>query len=216
MGCIPFPSSQLFEIHGSKFKLHPVGHLGEASVLRIAHAVFLFCIGEHTLYFLFSQPVQLAVYWGVPGILSQFHKILSDMPHHRLFAFGVCGAFVPGRAGIADIRSALVFPVTIPVGGGIMQCMVLRANNIVIPYESGHTRKICTTVRADYQTEDVKSIRQGGRAIGSYLAGCFFVGTPPFFILQLYIGKDQSLSWTQKAMYFRLSARPFVYESCLL
>ena len=33
---LPLPSGQLFQIHGSKLKLHPVRHLGQASVLCIS------------------------------------------------------------------------------------------------------------------------------------------------------------------------------------
>ena len=36
---LPLPIGQFFQIHGSKFKLHPVCHLGQASVLCITHRV---------------------------------------------------------------------------------------------------------------------------------------------------------------------------------
>ena len=80
MAGVPFPGGQLFEIHGNKFKLHPVGHLGEAAVLRVAHPMLLFCIGKHTLDLLFSQTVQVTVFRCVPDILSQFHEILKKYP----------------------------------------------------------------------------------------------------------------------------------------
>ena len=42
----PQPSGQLFQIHGSKFKLDPVCNLGQASVLSIAHGVFFLGVGK--------------------------------------------------------------------------------------------------------------------------------------------------------------------------
>jgi hypothetical protein len=44
--CTMVPPCQLFEIHGSKFKLYPVCHLSQASVLRITHSVFFFGVGK--------------------------------------------------------------------------------------------------------------------------------------------------------------------------
>ena len=45
---VPPPCCQLFQVHGSKLKLHPVCHLCEASVLCITHCVFFFCICKDT------------------------------------------------------------------------------------------------------------------------------------------------------------------------
>lgn len=39
MAGAPFPYCQFFQIYGNKLKLHPVCHLGQASVLRVTHAV---------------------------------------------------------------------------------------------------------------------------------------------------------------------------------
>ena len=42
---LPLPIGQFFQIHGSKFKLHPICHLGQASVLCITHRVlYLFFV----------------------------------------------------------------------------------------------------------------------------------------------------------------------------
>ena len=49
-GSPPLPFRQLFQIHGSKFKLHPVSHLGEASVLGITQLiVHIFSVIEFVL-----------------------------------------------------------------------------------------------------------------------------------------------------------------------
>ena len=46
---LPFPCRQLFEIHGSKPKLDPIGHLGQASVLGVAHAVLFLRVCKYTI-----------------------------------------------------------------------------------------------------------------------------------------------------------------------
>ena len=53
------------------------------------------------------------------------------MAQERFFALGTFGAHAPCGTCFAEIGPALVFPVAVPVCGGIMQCMVLRANHIV-------------------------------------------------------------------------------------
>ncbi len=44
-----FPSGQLFEVHGSKFKPHPVGNVGLTSVMGITHAMPLLGISKDPL-----------------------------------------------------------------------------------------------------------------------------------------------------------------------
>jgi hypothetical protein len=58
---LPLPGCQLFQIHGSKLKLHPVRHLGQASVLRITHSVFFFGVCKDTFNGLFTPPVKALV-----------------------------------------------------------------------------------------------------------------------------------------------------------
>ena len=58
---LPLPGCQLFQIHGSKLKLHPVRHLGQASVLRITHSVLFFSICKDTFNGLFPLPVKAPV-----------------------------------------------------------------------------------------------------------------------------------------------------------
>ena len=79
MAVIPFSSGQLFQLHGSKFKLHLVRHLGQAFVLRVTHTVLFLCVGKYTLSFLFSQSVQFFVHSHVPDVLRHLHIVLPDM-----------------------------------------------------------------------------------------------------------------------------------------
>lgn len=132
MRCIPLSGGQLFEIHGSKFKLRPVGYLGEASVLRVAHPMLIFHISEHALDFLFSQSVQVIAHRSMPDVLSQLRKILPDVPCYRLLTFGILNTLPEGRAIPVQIRPALVLLVTISVGRRVMQRMVFRTGHIVI------------------------------------------------------------------------------------
>ena len=131
MAAIPFPGGQLFQIHGSKFKLHPVCHLGQASVLGVTHAVLFFRIGKYTLDLLFSQPVQFFVHRHIPDMLRHLHIVLPDMAPHRFLAPGAFGTYPSGRTAFAKISPAFVFPVALPVCGGIMQRTVLRADHII-------------------------------------------------------------------------------------
>ena len=62
---LPQPSGQLFQIHGSKFKLHPVCYLGQASVLSIAHGVFFLGVGKDSFNSLLAPLVQILILWGV-------------------------------------------------------------------------------------------------------------------------------------------------------
>ena len=128
---LPFPGGQFFQIHGSKLKLHPVCHLGQASVLRVTHPVLLFSIGKYTLNLLFSQPVQFSVHRHMPDVLCHFHIVLPDMAQDGFLTLGVFGTHPSGGTGLAKIRPAFVFPVALPVCSGIMQCTVLRADHIV-------------------------------------------------------------------------------------
>ena len=79
-----FHFASFFKIHGSKLKLHPVGHLGEASVLRVTHRVFLLRICKDPFYGLFSLGVQRLVFGRVTCVVRQILVILPDMPLHRL------------------------------------------------------------------------------------------------------------------------------------
>ena len=55
----------VFEVHGSKFKLDPVGNLGQASVLRITHGVFFLGVGKDPFNGLFSPFIEFLVFGGI-------------------------------------------------------------------------------------------------------------------------------------------------------
>ena len=66
---IPAPICQLFQIHGSELKLHPVCNPGQASMMRVSHRMFFFCIGKNSFYCLFS--------FGV-DFFAQFSSSMAD------------------------------------------------------------------------------------------------------------------------------------------
>ena len=112
---VPFPYGQLFQVHGSKLKLHPVCDLSQASVLRITHRVFFLGVREDPFNGLFSPLVKIPVLRRISGVVRQFLIVLPDMPLHRFDT--VLGMRTPfsGRTGGADIRITLVFPISITV-----------------------------------------------------------------------------------------------------
>ena len=112
---VPPPCCQLFQVHGSKLKLHPVCHLCEASVLCITHCVFFFCICKNTFNRLFAFSVKLLARWRISGVICQFLIVLPDMPLHCFDTVLGMGTQFSGRAVGAFLRIALVFPVSVSV-----------------------------------------------------------------------------------------------------
>ena len=129
---IPFPPCQFFEVHGSKFKLHPFCHLGQASVLCITHRVFFFGIRKDTFNGLFPLPVKFLVLRCIAGVICQVLVILPDMPLHCLYTVFGAGTQFSGRTVRANIRITFVFPVTIPVRGAVFQYLVFGANDAIV------------------------------------------------------------------------------------
>ena len=79
MGVLPQPFGVLFQIHGSKLKLHPVSNLSQASVSGISHPMLLFGICKDTLNRLFSGLVHPLVNRGIAGIVGQFFVVFPDV-----------------------------------------------------------------------------------------------------------------------------------------
>ena len=116
---LPLPGGQLFQIHGCKLKLHPVRYLGQASVLCITHSVFFFGVCKDAFNGLFPLLVKILVLRCIAGIVCQLFVILPDMPLYGFYAvFGV-GAKLSGGTICANLGIAFVFPVAVPVCGGI-------------------------------------------------------------------------------------------------
>ena len=67
----------------------------------------------------------------MPDMLCHLHIVLPDMAQDCFLALGVLGAHPSGGTALAKIASAFVFPVALPVCGGIMQRTVFRTDHIV-------------------------------------------------------------------------------------
>ena len=75
-----FPLCQLFEVHGSKLKPHPVGNLGQTSIMRITHPMLFFGVGKNTLNGFFAPCVKIPVFRSVSGIVGQLLIVFPDVP----------------------------------------------------------------------------------------------------------------------------------------
>ena len=131
MGILPFPISELFQIHGSKTKLHPVCNLGQACVSGISQTVLLFAIRKDTFNGFFPCLVHPLVNRSVPGIVCHFLVFFPDVPGNRLNAILVICTKMFGGTVATELWITLVFPVSIPVGGAVVQYLVFRADNTV-------------------------------------------------------------------------------------
>ena len=98
---------------------------------RVAHTVLLLRIGEYTLNLLFSQTVQLFVYRHMADMLRHLHIVLPNMAQDCFLTLGIFSTHSSAGTAFAKIGPAFVFPITVPVCGGIMQRTVLRADHII-------------------------------------------------------------------------------------
>ena len=131
---IPFPPCHFFEVHGSKFKLHPFCYLGQASVLCITHRVFFFCICKDSFNRFFAALIKRLVLGYISGVVRQILIVLPDMPLHHLYAVFGAGTKFSGWTFCADNWITLVFPVSIPVRGAVFQYLVFGANDAIVEF----------------------------------------------------------------------------------
>ena len=131
MGIFPFPICKLFQIHGSKSKLHPVGNLSQARISGITQTVFLFGICKDTFNGFFPCLVHPLVNRSVPGIISHLLVFLPDVPGNCFNVILVICTKMSGGTVAADLWIAFIFPVSIPVGGAVVQNLVFWTDNAV-------------------------------------------------------------------------------------
>ena len=131
MRTFPFPISELFQIHGSKSKLHPVRNLSQACVSGISHTVFFFGIRKDTFNGFFSCFVHPLVNRSVPGIVCHFLVFFPDVPGNGFHVVFLIRAKMSGGTVGTYFWITFVFPVAIPVGSAVVQYLVLRADDTV-------------------------------------------------------------------------------------
>ena len=84
MGVIPEAVGVFFQIHGSKFKLHPIPHLGQACESRISHSVLLLRICKDPLNSLLAGLVHLLTDRRAARLFCHLHIFTPDVPGHDL------------------------------------------------------------------------------------------------------------------------------------
>ena len=67
-----FPFCQLFAVHSSKLKPHPIGNLSQTSVVGITHTMLFFGVGKDPLNGFFAFCVKVLIFRGVSGVIDQF------------------------------------------------------------------------------------------------------------------------------------------------
>ena len=83
---------------------------------------------------LFPLPVKILVLRCIAGVVRQVLVILPDMPLYGLYAVLGMRAKLSGGTIRTNSVVTLVFPVAVPVCGGIFQDLVFRANHTVIEF----------------------------------------------------------------------------------
>ena len=83
---------------------------------------------------LFPLLVKIPVLWCIAGVIRQVFVILPDMPLYGLYVVLGMRAKLSGGTIRTNSGVTLVFPVAVPVCGGIFQDLVFRANHTVIEF----------------------------------------------------------------------------------
>ena len=107
---------------------------GQASVVCITHRVFFLGVREDPFNGFLSALVELRVRRRISGIVRQFLIVLPDMPLHRFDTVPGMRTPFSGRTGGADIRIALVFPISITVRRAIFQGLVFGTYHAVVEF----------------------------------------------------------------------------------
>lgn len=102
--------------------------------MRITHRVFFLGVREDPLNGFLSALVELRVHRRISGIVRQFLIVLPDMPLHRFDTVSGMRTPFSGRTGRADIRIALVFPISITVRRAIFQGLVFGTYHAVVEF----------------------------------------------------------------------------------
>ena len=142
MRSIPTPHCQLFQIHGSIFKPHPVCDLGQTSMMRISHCVLLFRIGKYALYCFFSHGIYLFAALRLTKLLDQIEILLPYMRCQYLLPFLVSSTFPLERAVPAALWIAAVCSLSVFVCCRMSQNSAMPTGESVLKYRFSTIRKI--------------------------------------------------------------------------
>ena len=124
---LPAPVCQLFQIHGSKLKPDPSCYGGQASVMRITHGVFLFCIRKDPFYRFLALCVNVFGTLCFSYLFRYVQILLPDMRRIYLLPILLCSAFCLMWAASALTRCTAVCPLPVTVRRCVPQYSSVRA-----------------------------------------------------------------------------------------
>lgn len=117
---------QFLQVHACKgqpgFHLHPCLPIH----LCVTEPVALFGCPEDPLYRLFSQSTQLFHPYALADILTYLHIWFSDMSCYRFNMILTLRTLSKVRAASTDFATTLILPITVPVGGTVLQYLMIR------------------------------------------------------------------------------------------
>ena len=117
------PKSQLFEIHGSKLKPHPMSDSGQTSVMSVTHAMFFLGVGKDPFNGLFAHRVNILASLCFPQLFHQVKVFLPDMGGEDTLALFVGSANLPAGTMLAYLWSTAVSLFSIPAGGSVPELL---------------------------------------------------------------------------------------------
>ena len=87
----------------------------------------LFSVGENALNSLRTQGIDFLALWRMSHIFGKFDVVLPNMARHHFLTIFAVGTLRAHSAVGANTGVALVHAVTIAVGSGVSQNLILRA-----------------------------------------------------------------------------------------
>lgn len=84
VGILPLPNCKLFQVHGSKFKPHPIRYLGQACVSCVSHAMLFLGIRKDPFNGFLAHLVVSLVSLRIAKLFCHIHIRLPDVLRYRL------------------------------------------------------------------------------------------------------------------------------------
>ena len=116
MGILPLLNCELFQVHGSKFKLHPVRYLSQACVSGISHAMLFLGIRKDPFNGFLAHLIVSLVSIRIAQFLRHIHIRLPDVLRYRLNEVLIPGTQRSGGAVCASLWITFILPVAVTVG----------------------------------------------------------------------------------------------------
>ena len=134
MGILPLPNCELFQVHGSKFKPHPIRYLGQACVSCVSHAMLFLGIRKDPFNGFLAHLVVSLVSLRIAKLFRHIHIRLPDVLRYRLNEVLIPGTQRSGGTVCTDLWITFVFSAAVTVGCGVFQYLIFRADDTVIVF----------------------------------------------------------------------------------